>query len=98
MRGIERILRPTKAQRVSLQELQMRLAGLTQLIVSACPAQPPDNPVDRLSAANDRLTVMLFAVMTMATPLQSFYDSLSDVQKAALGKALQQRLRPGQGT
>src|SRR5262245_23775034 len=26
MRGIERILRPTKAQRVSLQELQMRLA------------------------------------------------------------------------
>src|SRR5262245_10555459 len=96
MRGIERILRPTKEQRASLQALQMRVAGLTHLIVSSCPAQSPDNPLDRLSAAGDRLTVMLFAVMSMSPPLQSFYDSLSDAQKTALSKALSQSLRPGQ--
>jgi LTXXQ motif family protein len=95
-RGIERILRPTKEQRASLQALQMRVAGLTHLILSSCPSQAPDNPLDRLSAAGDRLTVMLFAVMSMGPPLQSFYDSLSDTQKAALSKALSRSLRPGQ--
>jgi LTXXQ motif family protein len=97
-RGIERVLRPTKEQRANLQALQMRLGGLTQLIMSSCPTEAGDSPLDRLSAASDRLTVMLFAVMTMGPALQSFYDSLSDKQKADLGKMISQQLRPRPGT
>jgi hypothetical protein len=97
-RAIERALRPTDEQRASLMELQMRLAGLSQLIMSSCPAQPPETPLGRLAAASDRLTVMLFAVMTIGPSLQSFYNSLSDTQKTELGKVISQQLRPGQGT
>jgi hypothetical protein len=96
-RAIESALRPSAEQRASLAELQMRLAGLAQLIMSSCPTQPPDSPLGRLAVAQDRLTVMLFAVMTIGPALQTFYDSLSDTQKADFNKVIRQQLRASQG-
>ncbi len=97
VRAVERALRPSDEQRASLAELQMRLAGLAQLIMSSCPTQTPDSPLGRLAVASDRLTVMLFAVMTIGPTLQSFYGSLSDKQKADFDKLIRQQLRGGQG-
>jgi LTXXQ motif family protein len=90
-RAIEQIIKPTPEQRASLQELQMRFAGLAQLVLSSCPSETPASPVDRLAAAGDRLTTMLFAVMNAAPALQAFYGSLSDEQKANIGKSMRPR-------
>jgi LTXXQ motif family protein len=76
----------------------MRLAGLAQLIMSSCPTQTPDGPLGKLAVAQDRLTTMLFAVMTIGPALQTFYDSLSDTQKAEFNKVIRQQLRAGLGT
>jgi hypothetical protein len=46
--------------------------------------------MDRIAAAGDRLDVMLFALMTLSPALPEFYDSLSDKQKAGLGRAIRQ--------
>lgn len=92
-RAIESALRPSAEQRASFAELQMRLAGLTQLIMSSCPTQTPDGPLGKLAVAQDRLTTMLFALMTIGPALQTFYDSLSDTQKAEFNKVIRQQLR-----
>ena len=97
-RAIESALRPSAEQRASFAELQMRLAGLAQLIMSSCPTQTPDGPLGKLTVAQDRLTTMLFAVMTIGPALQTFYDSLSDTQKAEFDKVIRQQLRAGLGT
>lgn len=97
-RAIESALRPSAEQRASFTELQMRLAGLAQLIMSSCPTQTPDGPLGKLAVAQDRLTTMLFAVMTIGPALQTFYGSLSDTQKAEFNKVIRQQLRAGLGT
>ena len=46
--------------------------------------------MDRLTAAADRLDVMLFAVMTVGPALQDFYESLDERQKRGLGRTIRQ--------
>jgi hypothetical protein len=94
-RTIERVLRPSNEQRASLEALRMRLLGMGQLIMSACPAAGSAGPLGRLAAAMDRLDVMLFALMSLGPAVQEFYGSLSDKQKANLHKVVQQARRPG---
>ena len=89
--ALERVIKPTPEQRASLQALQMQFAGLAQLVLSSCPAETPTSPVDRLAAAGDRLTTMLFAVMNAGPALQAFYYSLSEEQKANIGKSMRPR-------
>ena len=90
-RILERLIKPTPEQRASLQALQMQFAGLAQAVLSSCPAETPLSPVDRLVAAGNRLTTMLFAVMNAGPALQAFYYSLSDEQKANIGKSMRPR-------
>ena len=94
-RAIERVLRPTDEQRASLEALRMRLLGMGQVIMSACPAAGSAGPLGRLAAAMDRLDVMLFALMSLGPAVQEFYGSLSDKQKANLHKVVLQARRPG---
>jgi hypothetical protein len=89
--AIERLVQPTPEQRAGLQALQMQFAGLAQLVASSCPAATPASPVERLAAAGDRLTTMLFAVMSAGPAVQSFYDSLSDEQKANIANSMRRR-------
>jgi hypothetical protein len=96
MRAIGRALQPTEEQRASLEALQMRLAGMAQLIVSSCPTYPLLGPMGRIAAVSDRLDVMLFAVMTMSPALPDFYESLSDKQKVGLNRVIRQFRRPAQ--
>jgi hypothetical protein len=97
LRAIERALRPNEQQRAALEGLRMQVAGMAQLIASACPSYPLLGPMDRVAAVADRLDVMLFAVMTLSPALPDFYDSLSDGQKAALERAIRQFRRPADG-
>ncbi len=90
IRAIERVLRPSEQQRAMLQGLQMRLAGMAQLIGSSCPDYPLLGAMDRFAAASDRLEVMLFALMTLSPALPDFYASLSDKQKAGLARVVRQ--------
>ena len=94
-RTIERVLRPTNEQRASLEALRMRLLGMGQVIMSACPAAGSAGPLGRLAATMDRLDVMLFALMSLGPAVQEFYGSLSDKQKANLHKVVLQARRPG---
>jgi hypothetical protein len=93
IRAIERAVRPTEQQRAILQGLQMRLAGMAQLIGSSCPTYPLLGAMGRFAAVSDRLDVMLFAVMTLSPALPDFYASLSDRQKAGLNRVIRQSRR-----
>jgi len=93
MHTIERAVRPTEQQRASLNALRLGSAGMAQLIMSSCPTYPLLGHMGRFAAASDRLDVMLFAVMTMAPAVQSFYGSLDDRQRAGLQRAVRQLRR-----
>jgi LTXXQ motif family protein len=95
MRAVERAVRPNAEQRAMLEGLRMRLMGMGQLIATSCPTYPLLGPMDRIAAATDRLNVMMFAIMTLSPALPDFYDSLSDKQKASLGRTIRQFRRSG---
>ncbi len=79
---IDRVVRPTDAQRAKLDALQSAAAHSADIIKAACPSEQPRTPPSRLEAVGKRLEAMLQAVQTIEPPLQDFYDSLSDDQKA----------------
>jgi hypothetical protein len=87
MQAIERAMPPTEPQRASFEAFRQSSAAMARLIAQSCPASPLSDPMGRFAAASDRLDVMLFAVMTMSSPLQAFYDSLDENQKRGLSRA-----------
>lgn len=79
---IERVVRPTEAQRASLVALQTATAKAEDMLKASC---QPDNaltPPARLAAVGKRLDTMLQAVKTVRSALNDFYGSLNDEQKA----------------
>jgi hypothetical protein len=79
---IDRIVRPTDAQRVKLQALQSAAGQAADIVKAACPTAQPQTPPARLEAVGKRLEAMLQSVQTIQPALQAFYDSLTDDQKA----------------
>ena len=67
--------------------LRAALARATERIEAACPARRAATPPERLHMMIARLTAMRQAVLTVQGPLRTFYDQLSDEQKAALERA-----------
>jgi LTXXQ motif family protein len=92
---IERHVRPTDAQRESLQALQMTIQGMGQFLMASCPKEPPATPLQRLGAAEKRLNALLYAARVTSPALHGFYDSLSPEQKAAFDSLKAQPLPPG---
>jgi hypothetical protein len=95
MRAIGRAAPPSEPQRAGLDALRQNSAATAKLVAGSCPGDPRLTPLDRFTAATDRLDVMLFAVMSMGPALQQLYDSLDDKQKAGLHRALRQVRQPG---
>ena len=88
---IDRVVRPTDAQRTKLEALQSASAQASDIIKAACPSEVPATPPARLAAVGQRLNAMLQAVGTVRPALADFYTSLSDDQKArfnTMGKQL----------
>ena len=79
---IERVVRPTEAQRASLDDLRSASARATDMLRIACAGARPATPTGRLDAIGKRLEAMLHAVKTMRPALANFYGLLSNEQKA----------------
>ena len=79
---INRVVQPTAAQSTKLDVLQAATAKAADIIKAVCPTEMPSTPPSRLDAVVKRLQAMLQAVATVQPPLQDFYDSLNDDQKA----------------
>jgi hypothetical protein len=79
---ISEIVQPTDAQRLALDELRLANAKAIDILKTGCPTDLPSTPTGRLAAMESRLQVMLQAVRTVRPPLDRFYQSLTDEQKA----------------
>ena len=87
---IKGAVQPTAEQSAALDELNAALSKASDIVAASCPQEVPLTPVGRLDAAEKRLDGMLRAVQVVRTPLQNFYDSLSDEQRQrfdALGRS-----------
>jgi hypothetical protein len=81
---ISQAVRPNEAQQAALNELRAALTRAIERIEDACPERRAATPPERLLMMVARLTAMRQAVLTVRGPLRTFYDALSDEQKAAL--------------
>ena len=61
---------------------QIKSPGVSLTLEASCPTEMPATPLARLSAIEQRLQTILAAIETVRGPLNAFYDSLSDEQKA----------------
>jgi hypothetical protein len=78
---IERAVRPTDAQRVTLKELSDAMSDASSALKSDCPSYRPLTPIGRLEAMEQRLDAMSRAVTTVQPALDRFYGTLSYEQK-----------------
>jgi ABC-type transporter MlaC component len=82
---IERItetVQPNDQQKSLLDKLKQATTKAVDILQSACPTDLPSTPPGRMQALEQRLDAMVTAVDTVRVPLQDFYNSLTDEQKA----------------
>jgi hypothetical protein len=79
---ITRAVQPDEQQRALLADLKDAAADAAADFKAACPRTVAMTPVGRLEAMIERLDATLDAVRTVRPPLEAFYASLSDEQKA----------------
>jgi hypothetical protein len=75
---------PTDQQRAALDALANASVHAAHLIKSACPGDVAYTPTGRLDAMQHRIDAMVQAVALVRAPLDAFYASLTDEQKARL--------------
>jgi hypothetical protein len=79
---IEQVIRPTPQQQDAFNELKAASSEAANTMQATCPNERPQTPMDRLAAVEKRIDAMLQAVRKVRDPLNKFYSSLSDEQKA----------------
>jgi hypothetical protein len=84
---IEQAAAPTADQRALLDDFGNASVRAAQAIKEACPTTVSFMPTGRLDAMQKRVEGMVEAVGMVAPPLDKFYNSLSDEQKARLNAA-----------
>jgi hypothetical protein len=84
IRAIEQAIQPTAAQRASLEALQKKSAEMGQFLLASCLAPVPEMPTQRLDAAANRLTAMIFAISNVNMALNDFTSRLGNEQKTKL--------------
>jgi len=82
LRQIQQAVRPTEAQHASFETLHKKTEQMGKLLLTVCAQPIPETPIDRLDAADNRLTTMNYAATTVDIALNDFYAQLSDDQKA----------------
>lgn len=87
MGRIERVIRPTDAQRPKLDELRKASARAAEIIAGACPTDIPQSPVARLELMEKRMGAMLEAVKVVRPAFAEFYNSLDSNQQTRLNAA-----------
>jgi hypothetical protein len=90
--AIEQGVKPTDEQRKRLDVLQAATAKAADMLKASCPPDAALTPAARLAAMGQRLDTMLQAVKTVRAPMDDFYGSLNDEQKANFDAIGPQRL------
>jgi hypothetical protein len=80
---IAKAVQPTADQNGKLDALKNAEADAEKTLSASCSQQTPTTTVARLDAVQGRLQAMIQAANTVGGPLNDFYASLSDEQKAA---------------
>ena len=79
---IAQTVQPDEVQQSALNDLKDATAKSVNILQVACPDELPSTPTARLETMRKRIGTMLLAVSIVQPPLQRFYDSLNDEQKA----------------
>jgi LTXXQ motif family protein len=81
---VERATQPTAEQRPGFDKLKEAIGKASETMRGACTTERPVTPTGRLAATETRLAAMLDAVRTVRPALDTYYNSLTDEQKARL--------------
>jgi hypothetical protein len=79
---IQNAITPTDAQRTTLDDLGTASVKAAQIVKASCPSEIALTATGRLDNMKQRIEAMIEAVATVRQPLDTFYNSLSDEQKA----------------
>jgi hypothetical protein len=72
---------PTTDQEAALDELSAASSQASHVVKSSCPTSAPLIPLGRLDAAKQRVDTTIKAIQIVRSPLERFYQALSDEQK-----------------
>ena len=78
---IEDAVHPTGDQIAALDNLKSAASKAADVLKASCPGEAPLTPVSRLDAMEKRFGSLVQAVEIVRTPLESFYNSLTDQQR-----------------
>jgi hypothetical protein len=84
---IQQLVSPDDQQRTALDDLANASVKAAQVIKSGCPTSVAFTPTGRLAAMEQRIEAMQQAIETVRGPLDTFYDALTDEQKAKFNAA-----------
>jgi len=77
---IRQTVNPTADQAAALDNLSAALSQASETMKSSCPASVPFTPIGRLDAAEQGLDATIKAIRMVLSPLERFYEALSDEQ------------------
>jgi hypothetical protein len=78
---IRQTVHPTADQEAALDNLNAASSQASEIIKSSCPTSVPLTPIARLDAAAQRLDATIKAIQMVLSPLEKFYEALSDEQR-----------------
>jgi hypothetical protein len=78
---IRKAVHPTTDQEAALDDLSAASTQASDVIKSSCPSSVPLTPIGRLDAAQQRLDATIKAIQVVRSPLERFYQALSDDQR-----------------
>ena len=84
---LERVVKPTDAQRAKFDEFKAASNKAAETMHAASSTDIPTTMVGRMEAMEKRLDAMSQAVKTVRPAFEAFYATLSDEQKAKLNSA-----------
>ena len=79
---LKSVLEPNAYQQTKLAALEAAETSAAKAIAVSCVTQKPATPVARIDAVQTRLQKLIEAANIVAAPLDDFYGSLTDEQKA----------------
>jgi hypothetical protein len=84
----EQQLNLNKTERASLDAFQKKAGEMGQFLMASCLKPVASTPVERIDAAADRLTAVIFAASSVSLALNDFYNQLNEEQKSKFNAAL----------
>ena len=81
---LERVVKPTDAQRAKFDEFKAASNKAAETVRAACSTDIPTTMAGRMEATEKRLEAMLQAVKSVRPAFEAFYATLRDEQKAQL--------------